>query len=226
MLIHQIWFDLGFGSEPPHRSRRESFAALNANARYRLWSEADALDLMRQKCPHLLHLYHRLPHGINRCDLFRYVLMYYEGGFYFDVDFVCLRPLSALLDGEHVVLCEEWPDSSKHETVHNGALCSPRYHLLWQFVFDEIEVRLARLPERGTAVRRGSEVLKLTGTAMLRDVAMQTRGVRIATNTLFCPLDWSHLRHTYVYPEEGSDLVAAYPQSYCALLPAPLTWRR
>lgn len=222
MKIHQIWFVIGYGDEAPHDDRRKSFEIVNPDAAYKLWSESEAIRFMERVCPHLLLLYRRLPYDINRCDLFRYVLMYYEGGFYFDVDFKCLRPLEHL-QGEHVLLCDEWPNSSVDETVHNGALYSPQFHIFWQFVFDEIHNRLKQLPPIGVSMRKGSEVLKLTGTAMLRDVAIEACGVRIAKNDLFCPVRLGDGR--YLLPKDEDDVAIKYSTSICALLPSRLTWR-
>lgn len=222
MLIHQIWFDIGHGRTPPHDHRRKSFQIMNPDARYKLWSKSEAVRFIESKCPHLRSLYFRLPYDINRCDLFRYVLMYYEGGFYFDVDFKCLRPLAHLISN-NVLLCDEWPNSSLNETVHNGALYSPRFHIFWQFVFDEIHNRLKKLPPIGITMRKGSEVLKLTGTALLRDVAVQSQGVRIAKNDLFCPVRTHN--GTFLLPVDENDVTRKYPFSSCALLPSKLTWR-
>ena len=222
MNIHQIWFDIGHGVKPPHYDRRRSFEIINQDARYELWSKSEAVRFMNTTCPHLLLLFDRLPYDINRCDLFRYILMYYKGGFYFDVDFKCLRPLCHL-QSEHVLLCDEWPNSSVHETVHNGALYSPQFHLFWQFVFDEIHNRLRHLPPVGVMMKKGSEVLKLTGTAMLRDVAIQTRGVKIANNELFCPV--RAINGDYLLPKDEDAVAVKYPTSACVLLPSVLTWR-
>lgn len=162
-----------------------------------------------------------LPYGINRCDVFRYILMFYEGGYYFDLDFVCLRPLT--VRGKHVVLCEEWPGSASDATVHNGAIYSPPGHLFWMFVLDEVQRRLQRLTKDDLASKHRS-VWKLTGTALLRDVAVQTRAVDIVTHALFCPL----VQHDgqVRLPAASDDLPARFPHSLCALLPAEPTWRR
>ena len=222
MLIHQIWFDIGHGQVPPHDDRRRTFRSMNPDAVYKLWSTSEAVRFMKMNCPHLLPMYFRLPYDINRCDLFRYILMYYEGGFYFDVDFKCLRPLAHLMN-DNVLLCDEWPNSSLDETVHNGALYSPQHHIFWQFVFDEIHIRLKKLPPIGANMRKGSEVLKLTGTALLRDVAVQSQGVRIAKNDLFCPVRTHD--GTFLLPLDESGVTKKYPFSSCALLPSKLTWR-
>ena len=45
----------------------------------------------------LRRAYNRLNTGAGRADLFRYMIVYREGGCYFDMDTVCLKPLDALI---------------------------------------------------------------------------------------------------------------------------------
>ena len=220
-MIHQIWFDIGHGVKAPHADRQRSFRDLNPDRQYRLWSWPDALAFMKQRCAHMLPLMDALPHGINRCDVFRYILMFYEGGFYFDLDFRCLRKLR-VPDSRRVLLCEEWPGSASDATVHNGALYSPPGHLFWLFVLDEVQRRLKCLTD-GCKSSKHRSVWCLTGTALLRDVALDTRGVDIAPHTLFCPL--IHRCNRPYLPTDSTDLVTHFPHSLCALLPATPTWR-
>jgi mannosyltransferase OCH1-like enzyme len=44
--------------------------------------------------------YEAMNTGAGKADLFRYVIVYQEGGCYFDIDTVCLKPLDTFLDEE------------------------------------------------------------------------------------------------------------------------------
>lgn len=238
LRIHQLWFDIGCGEAPPYADRAHSFRTCNPAATYHLWREDDARTLVRRLGRQVLELYDALPHGINRCDLFRYVVLHAMGGWYFDLDFVCLLPLP--LPGRDVLLGEEWPGSAS-KTVHNGALCSPAGHPFWLLVLDEVRTRLRALPQSKLHAP-GSSVLHLTGPAMLRDVASRAR-VRVLPFHVLCPLVDAHgrpldargdrardrvdlSRAGFAPPAPHAALRALFPRSLTAPLANPMvTWQ-
>ena len=183
--VHQIWFDIaGLQKSAPFPRRRSSFVECDPQCQYKLWDIDAARGYMAEHCPHLLKVFEALPHEINRCDFFRYVLMFFEGGWYFDCDFICLRKLPSTY--AKPIVGEEWPNSIE-ETLHNGALYSPRRHHLWMFVFEEIIARLNALPaNEKNAI--GASVLHLTGPAMLRHVAVHSPEITIMPFYVLCPL--------------------------------------
>lgn len=196
--IHQIWFDIGNGNMPA-RNHQETMRRTSGMdvATWDLKSAEALLQRVHYPQLDLLELWKRLPHGINKADFFRYVLLYRLGGAYFDLDFVCARPLADFFRPNTVVLAEEWPFSLRDGSLHNGAMiCRDARHPFWEAVFDEIHARLGAL--RGDADRGDIQrsVFKLTGTAMLRDVAVKyLRGSRaaaapvvVAPFGVFCPL--------------------------------------
>ena len=236
--LHQVWFDLGKGADPPEPNGIASMKR-TSGLPHRLWSMADADRLVSEQTPHLRRIWDGLPHGINRADFFRYVVMYVEGGAYFDVDFTCTQSIEPLLVEHVVVLGEEWPFSSRTGTVHNGALvCKTRYHPFWTHVFDEVDRRLRLLgPE--DHVDQQKSVFCLTGTAMLRDVAVaylaspRTAAIVVAPFGLFCPL---LIGSDYVddYAAAGDARGGAYrfpvrprtgAHTFCYIAPSPLLWQ-
>jgi hypothetical protein len=240
MFVHQIWFDIGSGKDAPHPERRRNVreAAELSGRTYVLWSESDAIALMETECPHLLALYQALPHGINRCDLFRYVLLLLRGGWYLDIDFVCLR---ALPREDDLVVGEEWPGSAS-ATVHNGVLCSPRGHHLWVWVLNEVHTRLRALQPRDRASVQRS-VFALTGPAMLRDVIVDV-GLPVQPFQLLCPccalspdgairavstLEDARRNPRWCTPPDNVDLQLLrewFPGAITAMLGSEQTWQR
>ena len=153
----------------------------NNNLEYKLWSQKEADDIILNESPSIQTIWKHLPHPITKVDFFRYILMYEFGGMYFDIDFR-LRPcigsrnpnpnhLNHFFIQDCCFLCEEWPFSFKNGSLHNGVLiCKSPKHPFWLFVFSEIQKRLNNLDKDSLADIQKS-VFKLTGTAMLRDVA-------------------------------------------------------
>lgn len=219
MYLHQIWFDIGNGSKPPYPSRRAIMCATNPELEYRLWSLLDAQCIIEQHYPQYIDVWKSLPHGINRADFFRYILMHRLGGCYFDIDFVCCRPLQPFLKGNTVVLGEEWPHSVRDATVHNGALVSGSpLHPFWIDVMQEICDRLRVLGQKETEEIQKS-VFQLTGTALLRDVLLRYWGksqksifhVILAPFFTFCPIV-AHGGLVTSYTAFGSNGSWMYPQ--------------
>ena len=169
-ILHQIWFDLGNGSEPPSPNGTESFLREN-DLEHRLWRLEDAEKTISQSEKYA-RLWTLLPHGICRADVFRYILMYEFGGAYFDFDFCCTRSISPLLIPGVAFVAEEWPASLVTGSLHNGALvCKDAKHPFWLDVLEQIYARLLHLRDEDHLDIQKS-VFQLTGTAMLRDVAI------------------------------------------------------
>jgi len=198
-MIHQIWFDLGKGNVPLEPNGIESMKNYceNNNLEYKLWSYKEADDIIDNMSSIIQHIWKSLPHAITKIDFFRYVLMYKFGGMYFDIDFHCIKGLNNLQIQDCCFLCEEWPFSFQSGSLHNGVLlCKSPNHPFWIDVFSEIEKRLGALATSEIFDIQKS-VFKLTGTAMLRDVAhsyihhrrsLLGHSIIIMPYGVFCPL--------------------------------------
>lgn len=172
--IHQIWFDIGAGGDAPHKDRSHLLQEIHPDFEYHMWSLEEAESLMRSEMPSVLELWYRLPHGINKADTFRYVLMFLRGGVYVDLDFVCVHNLTPFVECATPVVGEEWPCSLGDATVHNGILFSgARHQHFWLSVLQEVQHRCLELSDSDERDVQKS-VFKLTGTAMLRDVVVAT----------------------------------------------------
>jgi alpha 1,6-mannosyltransferase len=66
---------------------------MNEGYKYLFWDDSDVMALIRFSYPHLLSLFNELQITVMRADLFRYLVVYKFGGFYADVDTLCLKPL-------------------------------------------------------------------------------------------------------------------------------------
>lgn len=71
--------------------------------------------------PNLLEIYHSLPLGIMRADLWRYSVLFIFGGLYTDIDTVCRKPISQWLDMKNhkglQVACEADSDLFSQWTI-------------------------------------------------------------------------------------------------------------
>ena len=101
LLLHQTWSDCNF-SAPGHylgarqRAWRKGCARANPRHEAWLWNDADNRALLATHYPEFLDLYDGYDEQMKRVDMARLFYLFRFGGTYMDLDFACLRPLSAL----------------------------------------------------------------------------------------------------------------------------------
>ncbi len=104
-ILHQTWRTRDL---PPAFVRfRAGWIAQHPEWEHRLYGDDEcraAADALGQPWA---ALYARLPTAIQRADLFRYLIVYRDGGVYADLDMECHRPLDGLLAGASCVLSIE-----------------------------------------------------------------------------------------------------------------------
>jgi len=161
-LIHQTWKDAFPPRELFAPRWRASLQRVNPGWSYRLWTDADNLELVRSHYPSFLPLYQAYPSPIQRADAARYLLAHKHGGVYFDLDYECFAPLEPLVAGASLVLSyKEGSDFAKGAS--NSVFGSAPSHPLWAVVLDVLRNR-SRTPLSGHTA-----VLFSTGPAVLRE---------------------------------------------------------
>lgn len=90
-LIHQIHFGEESYKEQ-FKDNIELVKKLNPEYSYRLWTETDANELLLARFPEYWTYYKNLS-ILEKSDFFRYVLMFFFGGVYFDLDMCCHKSL-------------------------------------------------------------------------------------------------------------------------------------
>jgi hypothetical protein len=160
--IHQTWKDAFPPRELFSPRWRASLQQSNPGWGYRLWTDAENLQLIRNQYPELAAAYKAYPSSIQRADAARYAIVHQVGGFYFDLDYECSRPLAPLLAGASLVLSYK-SGSNFSKGASNSVFGSTARHPLWQVVFDVLLSR-SRTPLLGHTA-----VLFSTGPAVLRE---------------------------------------------------------
>jgi len=94
-IIIQTWKD----DDPPQKYFKdiESFRKINPNFKYLFFTDEHIENFLQQYYPEYYETYKKLPIKIQKIDFFRYIAVYHYGGFYFDLDMICLEPLDDLL---------------------------------------------------------------------------------------------------------------------------------
>jgi mannosyltransferase OCH1-like enzyme len=103
-IIHQIWFDfreekdrVGTHEFPEkYKKYQQTWLDNNPDWLYVLWDDNMSNQMVEKHFPKLWKVYSKYPTGVQRCDAFRYCLLYRYGGLYVDMDTKCLKPITPL----------------------------------------------------------------------------------------------------------------------------------
>lgn len=128
---------------------------------YKLWTDDDNLDLIRERRPDLLGAYQQLARPVMRADMIRYVFMEQIGGLYFDTDYQWLKPFN-LVDADLVLPAST--DDGQTLGLGNAVFASRQGHPFWTTVLDEIRLHAAE------PVASEDDVIRITGPGLLTRV--------------------------------------------------------
>lgn len=70
------------------------------------------MTLTLSSIPDLLRLYHSYPHDVQRADLLRYLILWYFGGYYTDIDTFPKQSIKGCQEMEHPIFSNDDPDVS------------------------------------------------------------------------------------------------------------------
>ena len=91
-VIHQVWntHELSY-----HQAELATTWKLkNPKCEYKLWDHTEIAELCRQKSPDLIWPIWEALSLVQRADLFRYLVLWDQGGYYADIDVECVKPIA------------------------------------------------------------------------------------------------------------------------------------
>jgi mannosyltransferase OCH1-like enzyme len=100
-IIHQTWKDL----EIPDKWNYASKSCKNINNGYVhiLWTDEMMEKFTKKVFPDFYPVYMSYEYHIQRCDVFRYLVLYIYGGIYLDLDIGCKKSFDNLLNYDLIV---------------------------------------------------------------------------------------------------------------------------
>src|SRR5262249_25408218 len=101
------------------------------------------------------------PKEIFRVDAVRPMYMFFEGGFYADLDFECVKPLDDYTNSDSILVGSMGIDPEFEDSIPNAMMASPALEGFWLLYLSRI-VELHEL-----SLKRGPETV--TGPAVLKD---------------------------------------------------------
>lgn len=100
-IIHQTWKTLDVPDE--WKDAVESCKNKHKDYKHIIWSHEMMESFVKKEYPDFYNVYMVYPYDIQRCDAFRYLVLYKYGGIYLDMDIICKKNLDSLLDYELVM---------------------------------------------------------------------------------------------------------------------------
>ena len=100
-IIHQTWKTNVIPEE--WEDAVESCKTVNDEYKYILWTDKTMKEFVEKEYPEFLNVYKSYPHNIQRCDAFRYLVLYKYGGIYLDMDIICKKKLNTFLKYDFVL---------------------------------------------------------------------------------------------------------------------------
>lgn len=104
-IMHQTWKSRDL--PPDYRQYQKSWLDLNPGMEYRFYDDDDMHKYVRDHFPEYLDLYEARPTIVEKTDLWRYMVVLREGGFYADMDTSCVKPIEPLRRHRAVVGIEQ-----------------------------------------------------------------------------------------------------------------------
>lgn len=100
-IIHQTWKT----SQIPDNwiNGVKSCKSLHPDYKYILWTHEDMEKFVKEVYPNFYQTYISYRYDIQRCDAFRYLVLYKYGGIYLDLDIICKKNLNNFLHYDFVL---------------------------------------------------------------------------------------------------------------------------
>lgn len=130
-IIHHIW--LGSSLPDKYKPFIESFKKYNLDWNFILWDEKKILSLPNFTSK---NEFLKASNFGMKSDIARYAILKEYGGFYFDTDFECLKPLDSIADKSSFIACLQFYDKDE---FGNAMIASCAHHPLIEKMCNSIK---------------------------------------------------------------------------------------
>lgn len=131
-IIHQTWKN----TKIPERWKDSVQACkdLHKTYKYMFWTDKTMKDFVKKEYPEFYKTYVEYPNEIQRCDAFRYLVLYKYGGIYIDMDLMCKISIAPLLKYKLVFV-----KSANFDTLTNSFIISTPKNPFIKYCIDNLE---------------------------------------------------------------------------------------
>jgi mannosyltransferase OCH1-like enzyme len=107
---------------------------IDKSYKYKLWTHATMKEFVKKEYPEFYKTYTSYPYEIQRCDAFRYLVLYKYGGIYIDMDLWCKKPFTPLLKYDLVLV-----KSGNYDTITNSFIIATQKNPFIKYCVDNLE---------------------------------------------------------------------------------------
>ena len=179
-IIHQTWKT----HEVPEKwqAYTNKVQELNPDWEYRLWSDEDNEQFVREEFPEFFETFQSFSLPIMRADVIRYLIMYKIGGVYLDLDYEMLQPFSYKDDALVLPLNRSKNSGDEADGLGNCIFASESGHPFWADVIDDLQMNP---PD----VKDFSQVIDATGPMLLTRIFYSNHygGVTLPERMIYHP---------------------------------------
>lgn len=139
-IVHQTYRNSNLTKE--YGIWRQRCIDINPDYEFKLWTDYDNRELVKNHVPQFLNLYDSYNEKIKRIDMIRLVYLYVYGGLYMDLDFICLRPFKDLFSTEYftVAKMDNIVTPTYGQRYSNAFMAAPANNLIVKILMSRLHI--------------------------------------------------------------------------------------
>lgn len=150
-IIHQFWMwhdptimDDQSGPDK-YTNYMNEWKTIHPDFKYVFWNRRKVIELWNHpKLARWKPFFYNLARHIEMCDFSRYAILYIHGGWYCDLDYLCLKNISPLIQNREFgwtfePLAHSDESDEGYARLSNSVLCSIPGHWIWPKLMDYIK---------------------------------------------------------------------------------------
>jgi mannosyltransferase OCH1-like enzyme len=166
-IIHTTWKNKNIPVE--WNESHESCKKINEGYTHRLWTDDDMDKFVKDEYPSMYDLYKSYKYHIQRCDAFRYMVLYKYGGIYIDLDIGCKKSLDDLLNNPLVLVKSQNVRSS----FTNSFMMVKEKHEFMKYCIDNLKIHSNSLKFLG----KHFHIMNSTGPSFLTKMVQEFKPI-------------------------------------------------
>ena len=219
-IIHQIYED---PAGPPTNllNIAETWKENHPDWEYWFWNRQKMNNFLESTCPDFLDYYRSYPFNVQRWDAVRYLILYYFGGLYVDLDYECICPLDVLLTDSICCMGLEpalhiRPLYNKSLLVGNALMASAPKHPYMKAIIKDMKMNFSVDYHQGDSI----QILATTGPLMVTRVYerfKKKKAITLLPSDLVTPLSFGEiltLRSGHAHPDVLKKVEKAFAIHY------------
>lgn len=153
-IIHKIWFQGEKNIPIKLKEYHNTWVEKHQDYQINLWDEITITRLINKTSSDIINIYNNYDLMIQKIDFAKYVILYYYGGIYIDMDVKCFKSLN-ILDFGYDMILSTMPYDTVQQTmlkytnllrtsnfiINNGIMMSKKHHPVLKYIIKEAKIQ-------------------------------------------------------------------------------------